>query len=91
MPFNINNPVHYYSFICIQFNGFKYRKGLNISICRIDLTRTCTTTPGQSGPGGNGNEEVIHITQSSRTEALPSESLVSYQDAHWLVGILPIG
>ena len=35
------------------------------------------TTPGQSGPGSNGNEGVLHIPQSSSiTETIPSDSLV---------------
>ena len=33
---------------------------------------------GQSGPGNNGNEGVLHIPQSIWTEALPSDRLVSY-------------
>ena len=38
-----------------------------------------TTTPGQSGPGRDGNEGVLHIPQSSSiTEASPSTCLVSY-------------
>ena len=33
-----------------------------------------------SEPGGNGNEDVLHIPQSSSiTEASPSDCLVSYQ------------
>ena len=32
-------------------------------ICR---TRSGVTTPGQSGPGSDGNEGVLHIPQSSR-------------------------
>ena len=40
--------------------------------------------PGQSGPGNNGNEGVLHIPQSpSITGTLPSDCLVSYQDTHW--------
>ena len=35
---------------------------------------TSITTPGLSGPGSNGNEGVVHIPQTSRTEA-------SYLDA----------
>ena len=31
-----------------------------------------STTQGQSGPGCNGNERVLHIPQSSRTGDLPS-------------------
>ena len=37
------------------------------------------TILGQSEPGGNGNEEVLCIPQSSSiTEVLPSDCLVSY-------------
>ena len=36
---------------------------------------TVTTTLGQSGPGSNGNEEVLHIPQSSRTGASPSDTV----------------
>ena len=37
-----------------------------------------TTTPGQSRPESNGTERVLHIPQSSRTEASLSDGLVSY-------------
>ena len=37
-----------------------------------------TTTQGHSGYGSNGNDGVLHILQSSRTEALVSESLMPY-------------
>ena len=36
------------------------------------------TSLGQSRPGSNGNEEVLHIPQSSRSGASPSDCLVSY-------------
>ena len=43
-------------------------------------------TPGQSGPGIDGNEGVLHIPQSSRTAGTsPSDCLVS-TPGHWLVG-----
>ena len=50
------------------------------------------TTPGQSGPGSDGNKEVLHIPQSSsiaRTSI--SDCLVSYP-GHSLVGggVLPL-
>ena len=32
-------------------------------------TLTSTTNPGQSGPGSNSNEEVLHIYQSFKTGA----------------------
>ena len=45
---------------------------------------TGTNTLGQSGPGSNSNEEVLHISQSSKTEVSQSDSLVSYQkNTHW--------
>ena len=40
--------------------------------------------PGQSGPGSNDNEKLLHIPQSpSITETSPSDYLASYQDTHW--------
>ena len=43
-----------------------------------------TTTPGQSGPGINGNEGVLRILQSSSiTGASPSDCLVSYPGHSW--------
>ena len=34
-----------------------------------------TTTSNQSGPGNNGNKEVLHIPQKSRIKALPSDGV----------------
>ena len=49
------------------------------SIWPIDRTLSGATTPGQSGPGNDGNEEVLCIPQnSSITGTSPSESFVSY-------------
>ena len=43
------------------------------------ITLSGATTPGQSGPGSNGNKGVLHIPQSSSsTGASPSDCLVSY-------------
>ena len=39
----------------------------------------------QSGPGSNGNEGVLHISQSFRTGTSSSDNLVSYL-GHSLVG-----
>ena len=37
------------------------------------------TTPGQSGPGSDGNKEVLYIPQTfSITGAFPSDCLLSY-------------
>ena len=46
----------------------------NSSIWSINRTLSGATTLGQSGPMSNGNEEVLHITQSSNiTGASPSD------------------
>ena len=74
---NTNNSI-YYSFVCSQWNGFKYRKWSDISIQSIDRTQTCTTTLGQSGPGSNDNERLLHIPQNSRTGASLLDCLISY-------------
>ena len=58
----------------------------NSSIWPIDRTLSSATTPGQSRPGSNGNERVLHIPQSI-TGALPSDCLVSYP-GHLLAGAL---
>ena len=34
--------------------------------------------PGQSGPGSNHNEVVLHISQSFKTGASPSDDLMTY-------------
>ena len=43
----------------------------------IDRTLSSATTPGYSGPGSNGNEEVFRIPQSI-TGTAPSDCLISY-------------
>ena len=48
---------------------------LNSSMRTIDRTRSGVTTQGQSGPGSNGNEGVICISQSSIVGASPSDCL----------------
>ena len=47
------------------------------------MTLADTTTLGYSGPRSNGSEEVLHIPQSSRTGALPSDDFVSYPGHLW--------
>ena len=60
------------------------------SISPIDRTLSGTTTPGQRGPGSNGNEGVLHISQSSNiTGASPSDCLESYP-GHSLGGVLTL-
>ena len=41
--------------------------------------------PGQSGPGSDGNEGVLHIPQISKPGASPSDCLISYP-GHLLLG-----
>ena len=51
----------------------------NSSNWPIDRALLDTTTPGQTEPGSNVNEEVFRIPQSySITEAFSSDCLVSY-------------
>ena len=53
----------------------------NSSIWPTDRALSSTTTLDQSGPGSDGNEEVLHILQSSSiTGAARSDCLVSYRD-----------
>ena len=48
------------------------------------------TTPGQSEPGSNGNEGVLHIPQSSSITGIsPSDCLVSYPGHSWRGGSYP--
>ena len=59
------------------------------SIWPIDRTLSGAITPGQSGPGIDGNEGVLRIPQStSITGASPSDCLVSYL-GHSLGGVYP--
>ena len=53
---------------------------MNSFILSIDETLTDTITPGQSKPGVNDNESVLHIPQISKTGVSPSDGLVSYPD-----------
>ena len=56
----------------------------------IYRTLSGATTPGQSGPGSNGNEGVLRIPQSSSIAGTsPSDCLVSYP-GHSLGGVLPL-
>ena len=58
----------------------------NSSIWVIDRTLSGTTTPGQSGPGSDDNEEGLRILpNSSITGASPSDCLKSYT-GHSLAG-----
>ena len=56
----------------------------NSSIWPIDKTLSSATTPGQSGPGSNGKEGVLYISQSSKTGTSPLDCFISYPE-HLLV------
>ena len=75
------------SFVCTQLNGFKFcyltqiilfsinQKWLNSSVWPLDMTLTSSTTLSPSGPGSNDNKGILHISQSFRTGASPSDAL----------------
>ena len=67
---NTNNSISVISFHTVKW--------FNSSILSIDGTLTGTTSLGESGHASNGNEEVLHIPQSSRTGAPTSDHLDSY-------------
>ena len=57
--------------VLFVYISFKYSKWLNGSFWAIDGTQTNTICQGQHELGSNGNEEVLHIPQSSRLEPHP--------------------
>ena len=60
------------------------------SVWPIDRTLSSTTTLGKSGPGSDGNEQVLRIPQSSSiTGTSPSDCLVSYPEQP-LWGLTPL-
>ena len=61
------------------------------SIWTIDRTLSGVTTPGQSGPGSDGNEVALCFPQSSNiTGTSPSDCLVSLQDTRCGEGVVPL-
>ena len=74
----IPNPFLYISTVLFQTIQFSISTLFSF-VLPIDSTLTGATTPGQSGPGSDGNKRVLGIPQnSSITGALPSDSLVPY-------------
>ena len=61
----------------------------NSSIWLIDRILSGATSPGQSRPGSNGNEGILHIPQSFIIGAVPSDALISYPGHPFGVGSFP--
>ena len=55
--------------IFFVYSPIEYEQFLNKSKWPMDGILTGTTTLDYSGPGSNGNEEVFHTPQISRTRA----------------------
>ena len=51
----------------------------NSSIWPIDRILQDATTPELKGPGRDANEGILHIPESFRVKASPSDGLMSYQ------------
>ena len=60
------------------------------SILPIDRTLSGATTPGQSGPGSNGNAEVLRIPQSSSITGTSSSDCLLLYAEHSLGGLTPL-
>ena len=55
------------------------------------MTLTGTTAPGQSEPGSNDNQGVLHNPQSSKTGASPSDIIqCPSQDTYFLMGLISL-
>ena len=81
----LNDSKYCYVSLTIQLNiSHLFAHSLNVKLWPIDSTLSGATTPGQSGPEGEGNEGVLHIPQISKAGASPSDCLMSYP-AHFLV------
>ena len=63
-------------FLTIQFSISHFL----CTIWLLDRTLSGATTPSQSGPGSNGNEGILHISQNSRIGVSPSDGFVPYPD-----------
>ena len=85
------NTIHFHTvewfwvLLCFTNNSIKHQSfihSLNVIQFYLIHSRTLSsaTTLGQSGHGSNGNERIFHILQSSNTEAIPSNDLMSYSE-----------
>ena len=74
-----------------MWNAISLVEDLN-SCRRVQFLRRGATTPGQSGPGSDGNEGVLRIPQiSSIAGTSTSDCLVSYPGHSLGRGVLPLG
>ena len=62
----------------------------NSSIWLIDRALSGVTTRGQSGLESTGNDGILRIPQSSRTEAWPSDDLILYPEHSLRQVVLPL-
>ena len=76
------NPFLYIQTVLFQTNNLSISTQFR-SVWLEDRTQSGATTPGQSGPGSDGNES------SRLTGVSPSECLVSYP-GHSIRGVLPV-
>ena len=74
----------------VLFQAIQFSKSTQFSSTwPKDRTLSDATTPGQSGPGSNGNQGMLHILQSSGiTETSPSDWLVGFNGISTFVGYL---
>ena len=72
--------VHGFNFETVSLQKIQFSISTQFrSIWNIDWILSIVTTPGQSGPGSNGNEGVLQIPQTSSISGSPSsDNLVSY-------------
>ena len=94
-----NNSIKHQLFVCTQLNDqtvlfLTIQFSINhlfihSLMSKFYLTLSGATTPGQSGPMSNGNEEVLCFPQSfSIIRASPSDYLVSYPGHSLRDGVL---
>ena len=69
LSINITLTIHFNSSFFIRCEMVKKFSPTH----RLDLL--VTTIPGQIEPGNSGNEELLHIPQSSRNGTLPSDAV----------------
>ncbi len=62
-----------------SFQAIQFRISTQFTtISAIDRTLSDATNPGKSGPGSNGNEGVLHISQIFNAGTSLSDGLMSY-------------